>query len=276
MQHAYKCYQELTRREGCRTLETDMGLFHTVLSVFPSLQELTLEHVYAWRRQRLDFVHLHNLIQNIWMVPSFDGFINDALMRLLPALESYPRIKRLNLSGLLDPRVMPTGRYTTIQHLRLDSILAGEGLHESIIRCLESFPELTSLTISTSPRGPINLQRLPLHHLQWSSLRNFTLARTWTSEDELLSFVERHHLQHLSIKSVLLSDGTWESFFNRIRDIRSRPTIHIRGLYTSTAVPVALPNLESQRLLCHFLAHKDFQWPFTDRDGDVTVFHLSP
>ncbi|KAB5555117.1 hypothetical protein GE09DRAFT_907704, partial [Coniochaeta sp. 2T2.1] len=81
---------------------------------------------------------------------------------LLPAFESYPRIKRLNLSSLLDPRVLPARRYTTIQHLRLDSILISESLHKSIISYLESFPELINLIISTSPKGLINQQRLPL------------------------------------------------------------------------------------------------------------------
>ncbi|KAH8909450.1 hypothetical protein BR93DRAFT_924433 [Coniochaeta sp. PMI_546] len=276
IQHAYKCYQDFIQREVLRTLETDIQLFRTLLVGFPSLREVTLSHVHAWRTQRLNLVHFRNLTNNIWMLPFFESFVSEAMVRLLPAIEDYPHVKRLNVDGLLDPRDLPIASHTTIQFLCLNSILAGEGLKESITCFLGSFPELTSLTIRTSPVGPIHHQRLPLNQLQWSNLRFLAIACTWISEDELLSFIERHNLRRLVLKQIVLTDGSWKSFFNRIRRLQLRPKIVIRGLFTATGSLLVLPYSESQRLLDHFLKHKDFPWPFADRDGDVPVFRLSP
>lgn len=115
-----------------------------------------------------------------------------------------------------------------------------------------------------------------MHQLQWSNLQFFTLAATWVLEDELLRFTERHSLRRLSLKQIVMTGGSWKSFFSRIRGRQQRPRIVIRGLFTVTGSLLASPKSESQRLLDHFLAHKNFPWPFADRDSDVPVFTLSP
>jgi len=268
-QRAYECYQDFIRREGSRTLETDTDLFSTLLAGFPSLRVVTLSHVHSWRRERLNLAHYRKLTDSIWMIPFFESFVSEGLVRLLPTLNDYPRLKRLNVDGILDPRDLPVGPHTTICYLYLNSILVGQGLKDSIVSFLGSFPELTKLAIRTSPIGPFDHQRLPMHELQWSNLQFFTIVSSVVSEDELFSFTKRHNLRHLCLKQIMLTNGSWKSFFCRIRGLTFRPKIVIRGILTAAGLLLASPNSDSQRRLDRFLGRKNFPWPFPDPDSDV-------
>ncbi|KAH8878680.1 hypothetical protein GQ53DRAFT_800552 [Thozetella sp. PMI_491] len=276
-QLAYHRYEQFLRREMSRTFETDVRLFRTALAHFPSLRELTLSHIHAWRMRYLNHAHFRNLANSIWMIPSFESFVAKAMSRLLPALGACSRLQRLNVDGLLDTRDLAPGRYETIRHLNLNSVLAGEGLGDSIADFLGCFPGLTSLTIRTSPQGPIYDQQLPLAQLQWSDLQYCSIAGTWVPEDVLFGFTQRHALKHLALKQVTLTSGSWKSFFGRARELKPRPTIVCHGNLAARGSQTWLTaDTESQRLLDCFLAHVEFPWPFSDPNDDIPVFALSP
>jgi hypothetical protein len=231
-QLAYHRYEQFLRREASRTFETDVQLFRTVLAHFPSLRELTLSHVHAWRMRYLDHAHFRNLTNSIWMIPSFECFLANAMSRLLPVLGTCLRLQRLNVDGLLDTRDLEPGRYRykTIRHLCLDGVLAGEGLDDSIANFLGAFPGLTTLSIRTFPRGPINHQRLPLQQMRWSDLQFCDIVGTWVPENELFGFTEQHTLKRLTLKQVKLTSGSWKSFFSRARELKPRPNIIYKGI----------------------------------------------
>ncbi|KAL2166205.1 hypothetical protein VTG60DRAFT_3120 [Thermothelomyces hinnuleus] len=213
--------------EVSRTFETDVQLFRTVLAYFPCLRELTLSHIHAWRMCYLDQAHFRDLSNSIWVIPSFESFVANAMSRLLPVLGTCSRLQRLNVDGLLDTRDLELGRYRykTIRNLYVDAVLAGEGLEDSIANFLGAFPGLTTLTIKTFPRGSINHQRLPLQQMRWSDLQFCDIIGTWVPENELFDFAERHPLKRLTLKQVTLTSGCWKSFFSRARDLKPRPDI---------------------------------------------------
>jgi len=55
----------------------------------------------------------------------------------------------------------------------------------------------------------------------WPRLRRLKLRGVWTSEDQLLDLIGRHTktLDYLEIADVVLKEGTWKSFFERLRSL---------------------------------------------------------
>jgi len=274
VQLAYRRYEQFLRQEAARTFETDVHLFRTVLAHFPSLRELTLSHIHAWRMQYLNNAHFHNLTNSIWVIPSFETFVAEGMSRLLPVLATCSRLQRLNVDGLLDTRELEPGhyRFKTIRHLTLNSVLAGEGLEDSIANFVGAFPGLTTLTIGTFPRGPIAHQRLPLQQMQWPDLQFCDIMGTWVPENELFGFTKRHALKRLTLKSVRLTSGSWKSFFSRARELKPRPNIICQGILPSKGEE----DLKSQRLLDRFLTHAEAPWPFSDLNDDIPTLSLPP
>ncbi|KAK4121219.1 hypothetical protein N657DRAFT_665529 [Parathielavia appendiculata] len=233
---AYHRYEQFIRQEASRTFDMDVHLFRTVLAHFPSLRELTLSHIHAWRMRYLSHTHFRNLTNSIWVTPAFENFVANAMSRLLPALGTSSRLQRQN------------------------------GLEDSIAKFLGAFPGLNTLSIRTFPRGPIYQQLLPLSQMQWSDLQYCHIVGTW----------ERHTLKRLTLKQVTLTDGFWKSFFSKARDLRPRPDILCQGiLHKRDSQGWLMEDLESQRLPDRFLTHAEFPWPFSDPDDDISMFSLS-
>ncbi|KAL2143197.1 hypothetical protein VTI28DRAFT_275 [Corynascus sepedonium] len=275
---AYNRYEQFIRQEESRTFETDVQLFRTVLAYFPCLRELTLSHIHTWRMCYLDQAHFRNLSNSIWVIPSFESFVANAMSRLLPVLGTCSRLQRLNVDGLLDTRDLEPGRYwyKTIRHLYVNAVLAGEGLEDSIANFLGAFPSLTTLTIKTFPRGSINHQRLPLPQMRWSDLQFCDIVGTWVPENELFDFTKRHPLKRLTLKQVTLTSGCWKSFFSRARDLKPRPDIFCEGILPSRTLDGRVIEDDiSQRFLHWFLTHPEFPWPFLDPNDDIPPFSLS-
>ncbi|KAK4149573.1 hypothetical protein C8A00DRAFT_46831 [Chaetomidium leptoderma] len=254
-QLAYHRYERFLRQEASRTFETDVQLFRTVLAYFPSLRELTLSHIHAWWMRYLDHAHFRDLTNSIWVIPSFESFVAEAMSRLLPVLGTCSRLERLNY------------RFNTIRHLCLNAILVGEGLESSIANFLGAFPGLTALAIKTFPRGP----------MRWSDLQFCDIIGTWVPENELFSFTKRYPLKRLTLKEVTLTSGSWKPFFNRARELQPRPNIVCHGiLYRRDEQGWPIEDAVSQRLLDWFLTNAEIPWPFSDPDDDISIFSLSP
>jgi hypothetical protein len=274
-QLAYHRYEQFLRREASRTFETDVQLFRTVLTHFPSLRELTLSQIRAWRMRYLDHAHFRNLTNGIWVIPSFESVVARTMSRLLPVLGTCSRLERLNVDGPLDTQDLAPKQYrfNTIRHLCLKAILVGEGRENSIANFLGAFPGLTALTIKTFPRGPVSHQRLPLEQMRWSDLQSCDIIGTWVPENELFSFTKRHPLKRLTLKEVTLTSGSWKSFFSRARKLQPRPNIVCHGILHSRD---PIEDAVSQRLLDRFLTNAEIPWPFWDPDDDISIFSLSP
>lgn len=116
--------------------------------------------------------------------------------------------------------------------------------------------------------GPVHHQQLPLQQLPWPNLQLFDVMDMWASQEELLSFVERHFLKRLILRQITLNSGSWKSFFSRVRGLPFGPKIAFFGHGQQ----------EFQSLLDLYLAHDDFPGPFegVGDDIDVPLFRLSP
>lgn len=58
-----------------------------------------------------------------------------------------------------------------------------------------------------------------LGNYRWSQLRSLKLRGIWTSEGQLLDLLGRHQgsLKYLDIGNVVLKEGTWRSFFEKLK-----------------------------------------------------------
>lgn len=77
---------------------------------------------------------------------------------------------------------------------------------------------------------------------RWSQLQRLRLCGVWTSEDGLLDLLARHRgtLQYLEMCSVVLKEGTWDVFFQRLRalirgSLLTRDTFKLSGCLVSRA-----------------------------------------
>jgi hypothetical protein len=141
---------------------------------------------------------------------------------------------------------------------------------------LGAFPGLTTLSIRTFPRGPINHQRLPLQQMRWSDLQFCDIVDTWVPENELFGFTEQHPLKRLTLKQVKLTSGSWKSFFSRARQLKPRPNIIYKGILPHRdSEGCFIEDFKSQRLLDLFLTDTKRPWPFWDPNDDIPTLSLS-
>jgi hypothetical protein len=126
----------------------------------------------------------------------------------------------------------------SIVSLHVSNVVVRGYKHYEVTSFLQSFPNLEELILGTEPGGQISEQRMALGDLQWSDLRRVHFRHLWTSEDELVDFIERHPVQQIALRNITLFNGTWESFRRRISVISKRP---LQSLVCITAGGFEIP-----------------------------------
>ncbi|KAK3332651.1 hypothetical protein B0T19DRAFT_355422 [Cercophora scortea] len=271
-QDAYRQYTQFIAQE-IRREPPDVHLID-LLQSFPTLRSISVSHVNRWNLGPLDLAHYNNLISTIWILPYWETFIAKTVLSLLQIINSFPHIRRLDISGSLKLESVGHGVYPAIQYLEVKSLVGRKILKTKAREFLASFPNLRSLSVSLERGGPLGEQVLPLDGLQWHKLRFCSLYNLWISEDELFGFIKRHSSQlwFLTLNQITLVDGSWESFFFRYRELPDRPMIEDNGVSLSAlGSPGCVLNPDSFRL---FLSQKGFPWPFGDPEPSDSIFHL--
>lgn len=243
---AYSAYRQFMDQETSRTFGTDICRLIRILGMFPNLTSLTLSHIHTWRWVKLRNDHYDKLRQRIHMVPFFEAKVEDLAYTLLLILPNFPQITKLNIPSILDMRE-GEWRVTNESILSLNvGNLVVRGYNHHQIHCfLQSFPNLQELILATESEGQISEQRIVLCSLYWPNLRRVHLRHLWTSEDDLISFIERHQLEQLALRSVTLVDSSWESFFVRLSSLSIRPS---RSVVCITAAGIHFPLKEAATL----------------------------
>lgn len=90
--------------EHNRDYKSDTELFTNLPPSFPMLRDLTISHIYHWKRGRLENRQLRQLQGHIGVSPLFDGSVDQAAYRILPALENKSKVSNLYIHGIMDPR----------------------------------------------------------------------------------------------------------------------------------------------------------------------------
>ncbi|CZR37657.1 uncharacterized protein FPRO_07152 [Fusarium proliferatum ET1] len=222
--HAYFAYRQFIDQEASRTFDTDVCSLTRILSMFPKLTSLTLSHIHAWRWGKLRNDHYEELRTQIRIVPFFKARVEDLAYRLLSVLPNFPQITGLDIPSTLD---MKDGEWRVtnenIVSLDVSNLVVRGYEHHQVQSFLQSFPNLHELVLGTESGGHISEQRIALGSLQWQHIRRVHFRHLWTTENDLISFVERHQLQQLVLRNVTLFSGSWESFFCRISTLSGRP-----------------------------------------------------
>lgn len=208
--NAYRNYRRFVLEEASRDVLLEYSKLREIL---PGLERLTVSHFHAWRPSLIQNAEYCGLKQRISVVPAFQS-CNRILFTVLPILSALPRLTSLSIQGDLDVRDMLRSHYyIKAKRLNVQSMLARDGFGGDIRRFLSCFPNLTHLAIGLSPGGPTREQTLPLSTLDFPKLVKTHFSRLLAAEDELVGFVHRHNLRHLSLSHVTLSSGDWDSFF---------------------------------------------------------------
>ncbi|KAK3377657.1 hypothetical protein B0H63DRAFT_398707 [Podospora didyma] len=267
---AFRRYTQFITQEALREFKPD-AQFRKLIHSFPTLNSITISHVNRWDWKPLNNEQYNALIKKIWILPYWTSFVADAVFSLLNVLHFFPHIRRLNIFGSLSPEHYVPGVYPAVSHLQVRSLISCNALKTKTRDFLASFPNLSELSISLEPGGPLNEQKLLLDALHWPQLCYFALYNVWISENELFGFVERHgRLRHLALDRITLIQGSWESFFVRYRDLQNRPSIEAQVLFAISS-PDCVVEPEPLRL---FLSQKDLPWPFFDLSDGIFPFDL--
>ncbi|RSL89855.1 hypothetical protein CEP52_014776 [Fusarium oligoseptatum] len=230
-----------------------MSRLRGILARFPNLTSLTISHIHAWRYGKLSNEHYEQLSQKIRLVPLWKGWVEDLARMLLPILPSFPQLRKLNIPGslaLTGFEWMIVNR--NILYLKVDNLVVCDSPDNQAHSFLQSFPSLQQLELGTEANGPVSDQKLSLKRLWWPDLCRVTFRHMWTSEDELVDFVVRHQLDELTLRNVTLYGGSWESFFDRIRNLPSR-SIQSSKCITGAGIHIELAQAASmyKRWLSH-------------------------
>jgi hypothetical protein len=221
---AFSAYRQFTHQEVARNFETDLYGLAKILDMFPSLTSLTVSHVHNWRWGRLKSDYYDELCQTIRIIPFFKARVEHLTSRLLPILPRFPQITRLSIPSTLDIEDDEwVVRNDSIVSLDVSNLVVRGYDHVQVHKFLRSFRNLQELILSTESGGQISEQRIALWSLHWPNLRRLHLRHLWTSEDDLISFIERHQLEQLALRNVTLVDSSWESFFVRLSSLTVRP-----------------------------------------------------
>lgn len=231
---AYRNYRSFVERETSRGFESDVTEFLTLLQSFPQLQSLTLSHLQAWRWRPLQNLHYKSLKDRTWVVPFFQDAVHDLAGKILPLLNTFPRISRLNIEGGLNAQHLTTGghQYGNVTRLRVTSLTVAKSFIEQTRSFLASFPNLEDLTIQVAAGGPLSELSLPLESLEWPRLSRLELAHLLVHEDAICSFAERHRrLQRMSLKKITLTMGSWNSTLTRLRNSNSGLVVQAQEMF---------------------------------------------
>lgn len=264
-QHAYQEYLKFIATEDSRDLESDTKRFRGLLQQVPQLESITVSQIGPWTWRRLEHPHLIALRETIGLRPIFNKSITKTISALLPLLNALPKVKKLSTRGALDTAGLPRGvQYPHIRELDISPLRVSRELQTSIQTFLMSFPNLESLSIRALP-GCGWVQFSPLPKLQWSQLHKLSLSWLWTREDDLFDFVDRHELQSLCLNEVTFFEGTWKSFFMRLRALGKALDLCICGLLTvSAAEQDVTVDDRKEGLIQRFLDDKEMPWPFAE------------
>jgi hypothetical protein len=221
---AYTAYRRFIGHEVARSFELDVSVLTKILENFPSLASLTISHIHTWRSRKLRDNYYDRLCHVVRVIPFWKPSVEDITSRLLPILSHFPQITKLSVSGALDAeRLKRLVRNQSILSLHVSNLVVRGDKHDEVRNFLQSFPNLEELILGTESGGQISEQRIALKSLQWPNLRRVHFRHLWTSEDELMDFIERHPIQQIALRNITLFSGSWESFRRRIQAMLTRP-----------------------------------------------------
>jgi len=129
---------------------------------------------------------------------------------------------------------------------------------------LQSFTNLNTLSISFHGWGPWPWP-VGIGRLFWAHLSFLHLSGVWASEEEFYSLFERHKdsLHQFTLKNAALTQGSWKSFFTRIRCISSSAQVLANGeLYGRRNKDTIYMHANRIDLLAKFIQDQNLPWPF--------------
>jgi len=149
--NAFTKYLHFIQQEQQRTFDQDTH-FRQLLQALPMLKSLTLSHINKWSWKPFRSPHYNKLVRRISTLPHWESVVSQPLLSILSLLNTFPKIRRLNIYGSLSP-TLTKRRHPQILHLEVTSIVSYHKNSSNIKSFLSSFPNLRTVLISMEGGG---------------------------------------------------------------------------------------------------------------------------
>lgn len=260
---AFEIYRRFNHTEASRQFDNDVAQLNGLLDHFTLLRSLRIADVHAYKQGASRNLHYNALKNRLNLLPCFQGNIHDVLAKASYKFNLMQHLTMLSVDGNVDASaIIFRESFPRILSLSITGLLVKSELGEAICRFLSSFPNIRHLSLQPTSFGRLSDRILPLPAMYLTNLCYVELYGIGTSEHELLDFVCRHSLRSLSLTGITLTEGTWESFFTKLR--RQVPGIqfHGNGMLAAVHSQTYWLDVFSLRLLRLFLTAGTFPWPF--------------
>lgn len=220
---AYNAYNDFITKERNRSPSSDHLQLSLLLQSLPSVTALSITPIQkpAWRPKAQS--RYLALVKRIWLFPMYSTYVDRSVFRVLPTLNQFPRLTRLNITG----NFQPSAPECTMEHilcLQIEALEVPQQRPESATEFLSAFKKVRNLKVAF--RYSEGETTIPLNCLHLPDLRALLAQNTSTSEDSLYQFIQRHQSAVMSFEeAVLFGSGSWEHLGERLDSLE--PPIEI-------------------------------------------------
>ena len=268
LESAFAKYEIFLELEERRTYESDVRAFGQVLTRLPNVESICISHLRCYSWNPLHHHRYSNLQKEIGISHDFDLDVEDTVQRFLEAFRGeFSQVRKLSILGSLDLAALEwdwsSRSFPSIRYLEVKSLYVYYN-EKSVQDFLLAFPNLIQLSL----RLDVKLSTYTLlGSLTWKCLRKLYLELIRSTENDVFSIFTNHmgSLTKFYVRDSYLSDGSWQSFFTRIRDLRVQVDIEAEGKLSESTKVTFIEQPQKVRL-ASFLGDFTKPWPFADTD----------
>ncbi|KAK1656874.1 hypothetical protein BDP55DRAFT_687698 [Colletotrichum godetiae] len=200
----------------------------------------------------------------MWISPSFNDSMAPLIGAFLSVSERFPRIKELIVKGRLNPQDVSLTADTCVTRLEIVSLVSVGARSEAFLALIHRFPKLEHLSVRLETANSIHVP-ISVHGIQIQSLRSLFLGNLWISETWLTRIIDQNSCMNtVGLTDITLTEGTWQSFFTRLRNNSRLLNFTCNGVLDGTSLdcPALVMEDDKRYLLYRFLNYEQSRWPF--------------
>ncbi|KAK1657727.1 hypothetical protein BDP55DRAFT_638453 [Colletotrichum godetiae] len=261
----YERYLHFTSLQWDRPNLKDPSAFYELLSTLPQVKSLTLSPLRLSSRRCWSInKRIGRLRSNMWISPSFNDSMAPLIGAFLSVSERFPRIKELIVKGRLNPQDVSLTADTCVIRLEIVSLVSVGARSEAFLALIHRFPKLEHLSVRLETANSIHVPT-SVHGIQIQSLRSLFLGNLWISETWLTRIIDQNScMGTVGLTDITLTEGTWQSFFTRLRNNSRLLNFTCNGVLDGTSLdcPALVMEDDKRYLLYRFLNYEQSRWPF--------------
>lgn len=198
IQTAFDAYRQFLRAENNKSEVWNHQHLSTILQLLPHLRTLSIAPMKRWAWRPKAQPQLLALVKRIWLCPMHSAYTDGLLLRVLPTLNQFPQLTRLDVAGTIQPFSL-CKKVDHIIYLRIELLEVPRHEPKSVIATLSAFPSLQDLSLRL--RYPEGVACIPLGSLYLPKLKSLHVMNMCVALKDLTGFFERHRFPCVEINS---------------------------------------------------------------------------